>query len=186
VDGLLQREHQKTEYQLAFYAYVQFIAQEQWDLTAAHARKRGVKLMGDVPYGVSRCSCDVFSNRAVFDLEWFGGAPPESNFKDDDFVVRWGQNWGVPLYRWDVMAKDDYGWWRQRISKLCRFFDIFRIDHALGFYRIYSFPWRPDRNQEFLPLQSGGNQGPDRRTRPRISTRTGRHRGDGGSQSQAG
>ena len=152
VDGLLQREHQKTEYQLAFYAYVQFVAQEQWDDVAQHARRRGVKLMGDVPYGVSRCSCDVFANRHLFDLEWFGGAPPESNFKDDDFVVRWGQNWGIPLYRWDVLAKDDYGWWRQRISKLCRFFDIFRIDHALGFYRIYSFPWRPDRNAEFLPL----------------------------------
>lgn len=159
IDGLLVREREKTELQLAFYAYVQFIAQEQWDATAAHARARGVKLMGDVPFGVSRCSCDVFANRRFFDLEWFGGAPPESNFKDDEFVVRWGQNWGIPLYRWDLMAGDNYAWWRQRIGKLCRFFDIFRIDHALGFYRIYSFPWRPDRNAEFLPLSAEETMG---------------------------
>jgi 4-alpha-glucanotransferase len=152
LDRLLETEREKTEHQLAFYAYVQFVAQEQWDAVAAHARARGVKLMGDVPYGVSRCSCDVFANRRLFNLEWFGGAPPEKNFKDDEFTVRWGQNWGIPLYRWDVMAEDGYAWWRQRIGKLCRFFDIFRIDHALGFYRIYGFPWRPDRNGEFLFL----------------------------------
>jgi len=67
-------------------------------------------------------------------------------------VQKWGQNWGIPLYRWDVMEADGFTWWRQRVEKLTNIFHIFRIDHALGFYRIYSFPWRPQRNAEFLPL----------------------------------
>ena len=106
--------------------------------------------MGDVPFGLSRCSADVFARPDQFDLDWCGGAPPETNFKDDEFVVRWGQNWGIPLYRWDRMAEDGFAWWKRRIVKLCDIFDIFRIDHVLGFYRIYSFPWRPERNGEFL------------------------------------
>lgn len=152
VDQCLAQDKEVTELHLAYYAYVQFIAFEQWDQVASHAKSRKVKLMGDIPFGVGRCSVDVFAHPELFDLEWCGGAPPETNFKDDEFVVRFGQNWGIPLYRWDVMARDDYAWWKQRVAKLSRFFQIFRIDHALGFYRIYSFPWRPERNQEFLSL----------------------------------
>ncbi|MDX1748271.1 MAG: 4-alpha-glucanotransferase, partial [Halobacteriales archaeon] len=88
----------------------------------------------------------------VFDLDWYGGAPPETLFKDDEFVQKWGQNWGIPLYRWDVMEERDFAWWRQRIGKTTEIFGMFRVDHALGFYRIYAFPWNPVRNDEFLPL----------------------------------
>ena len=72
--------------------------------------------------------------------------------KDVYIGKKWGLNWGIPLYRWDVMEQDGFAWWRQRIAKLTDVFHIFRIDHVLGFYRIYSFPWRPQRNAEFLPL----------------------------------
>lgn len=173
VDQWLLRDKEETELLLASYAYVQFLAFEQWDQVSAYAAARRVKLMGDIPFGVSRCSVDVFAHPELFDLEWCGGAPPETTFKDDEFVIRFGQNWGIPLYRWDVMARDDYAWWRQRVAKLARFFQIFRIDHALGFYRIYSFPWRPERNREFLSLSHdellartngrhpGFNPGPD-------------------------
>ena len=137
---------------LRFHAYVQWLCFSQWRAIRAHALSRGVKLMGDVPIGISWCSADVFFQPEQFDLDWCGGAPPETYFKDDIFVQRWGQNWGIPLYRWDVMEADGFAWWRRRVGKLTEVFDIFRIDHTLGFYRIYSFPWRPKRNAEFLHL----------------------------------
>ena len=108
--------------------------------------------MGDIPFGVSYYSADVFSRRDEFALDWSGGAPPEPYFKDDEFTQKWGQNWGIPLYRWDVMRTRNFAWWRQRVRGVRKIFHVFRIDHVLGFYRIYAFPWRPERNAEFLPL----------------------------------
>jgi 4-alpha-glucanotransferase len=149
---LLKAEPVDTERQLMFYAYVQWIADRQWRGVREFADGRGVALMGDVPIGVSFCSADVFASPSIFDLDWYGGAPPETNFKDDEFTMKWGQNWGIPLFRWDVMENDDFAWWRRRVRKVCEIFSMFRVDHALGFYRIYSFPWNPVRNGEFLPL----------------------------------
>ncbi|MBE7493322.1 MAG: 4-alpha-glucanotransferase [Verrucomicrobiaceae bacterium] len=135
-----------------YHAWVQWIAFTQWRELRNYGTKIGVRLMGDIPIGVNYYSADVFANPHLFNLGWSGGAPPEKIFKDDLFVQKWGQNWGIPLYRWDVMEQDDFAWWRQRIAKLTDVFHIFRIDHVLGFYRIYGFPWRPQRNAEFLPL----------------------------------
>jgi 4-alpha-glucanotransferase len=137
---------------LEFHAWVQWLCFTQWRSVRQHADHRGVKLMGDIPIGVSRYSADVFFQREDFDLEHCGGAPPETLFKHDRFIQRWGQNWGIPLYRWDRMEAAGFPWWRQRIAKLTDIFHIFRIDHVLGFYRIYSFPWQPQRNGEFLEL----------------------------------
>lgn len=139
---------------LLFHAYVQWLCFSQWGSLRQYANAHGVKLMGDIPFGISWCSADVFFQPGQFDLEWCGGAPPETYFKDNYFVQRWGQNWGIPLYRWDVMEQDGFAWWRQRTHKLTEVFDIFRIDHVLGFYRIYSFPWRPTRNDEFCYLSN--------------------------------
>ena len=135
-----------------FFCYVQWIAQQQWRDIKAHAEKRGVALMGDIPFGVSYYSADVFSRPDEFVLDWFGGAPPEPVFKDDAFTQKWGQNWGIPLYRWNAMRANNFRWWRERVRGTRRIFHLFRIDHVMGFYRIYSFPWRPERNKEFLPL----------------------------------
>lgn len=137
---------------LEHYAWVQWLCFRQWKAVRDHADNKGVKLMGDIPIGVSRYSADVFFGREDFDMDWCGGAPPETVFKHDLFIQKWGQNWGIPLYRWDRMREQGFPWWRQRISKLTDIFHIFRIDHVLGFYRIYSFPWLPQRNAEFLPL----------------------------------
>jgi len=145
-------EPETVENRLAFYQWVQWLCFRQWRTVRAHADARGVKLMGDIPIGVSWYSADVFFGRENFDLEWCGGAPPERVFKDDRFICKWGQNWGIPLYRWDKMEAEGFGWWRQRVAKLVEIFHIFRIDHVLGFYRIYAFPWRPQRNAEFLDL----------------------------------
>ncbi len=138
--------------ELRYHAYVQWIAFSQWAELSEHAASKGVALMGDIPFGVSLYSADVWADLEIFDLGWYGGAPPETLFKDDEFVQKWGQNWGIPLYRWDVLERRDFDWWRRRISKTAEIFGMFRIDHALGFYRIYSFPWNPVRNEEFLPL----------------------------------
>lgn len=153
VDRLLDVEPEKTERQLVHYAWVQWVAFRQWREVRAHADECGVSLMGDIPIGISACSADVFANPDIFDLAWYGGAPPEQLFKDDPFVQKWGQNWGIPLYRWDVLADRDYDWWRQRVGKVTEIFSLFRVDHALGFYRIYAFPWNPVRNDEFFPLE---------------------------------
>jgi 4-alpha-glucanotransferase len=140
------------EKELAFFAWVQWVAFSQWRDLRTYAQDQDVQLMGDVPIGISYYSADVFFEPQWFDLKWSGGAPPERVFKDDAFAVKWGQNWGVPLYRWDVLEQDNFNWWRRRIDKLTDVFHVFRIDHILGFYRIYAFPWRPQRNAEFLPL----------------------------------
>ena len=135
-----------------FFRYIQWIAYTQWAAIKAYAEERGVALMGDIPFGISYYSADVFARPDEFSLEWSGGAPPEPYFKDDAFTQKWGQNWGIPLYRWDLMRRRNFDWWRDRVRGVKQIFHIFRIDHVLGFYRIYAFPWRPHRNAEFFSL----------------------------------
>src|SRR5438067_13793694 len=108
--------------------------------------------MGDIPFGVSYYSADVLARPDEFALDWSGDAPPEPYFKDHEFTQKWGQNWGIPLYRWDRMRANNFEWWRERVRAVRSIFHLFRIDHVLGFYRIYAFPWRPRKNNHFLPL----------------------------------
>lgn len=135
-----------------FFMYVQWIAFSQWQELKAYGAAKKVYLLGDIPFGVGRYSADVWANRAIFDLDWSGGAPPEKVFKVDPFTEKWGQNWGIPNYRWDELRRHDFEWWRTRVGNLQKFFHLYRIDHVLGFFRLYSFPWTPERNAEFLPL----------------------------------
>ncbi|MCX7865892.1 4-alpha-glucanotransferase [Limisphaera sp. VF-2] len=135
-----------------FYSYVQWIAHQQWAEVRQEAERLGVALMGDMPYGIARASVDVWAHRSLFDLEWCGGAPPEWTFRGDPFIEKWGQNWGIPNYAWEAHRREGFAWWRRRVGSLARVFHLYRIDHVLGFFRIYSFPWTPDRNDEFLGL----------------------------------
>jgi 4-alpha-glucanotransferase len=146
-----ERQRALTDRQ-EFFCYVQWIAHQQWRAVKSYAEERGVALMGDIPFGVSYHSADVFARPDEFGLDWFGGAPPEPHFKDDAFTQKWGQNWGIPLYRWDRMRANHFAWWRERVHAARCIFHLFRIDHVLGFYRIYAFPWRPRKNKQFLPL----------------------------------
>jgi 4-alpha-glucanotransferase len=146
-----RRRNQLTRRQL-FFAYVQWIAFTQWTEIKAYSTDKQVYLMGDIPFGVGRYSADVWANRSVFDLDWSGGAPPERTFKWDVFTQKWGQNWGIPLYRWDELRRHNFEWWRTRVGNIRKVFHLYRIDHALGLFRIYSFPFTPDRNAEFLHL----------------------------------
>ncbi len=146
-----QRRNDLMRRQL-FFIYVQWLAFGQWQGLKAYATAKKVYLMGDIPFGVGRYSADAWANRGIFDLEWSGGAPPEKLFKVDPFTRKWGQNWGIPIYRWDELRRRDFDWWRTRIGNIEKVFHLYRIDHALGFFRIYSFPWTPEHNAEFLPL----------------------------------
>src|SRR5262249_28222171 len=134
------------------FAYVQWLAYRQWGDVKSYADEKNIRLMGDIPFGVSRYSADVWGQRELFDLSWSGGGPPETFFQGDPFVTRWGQNWGIPLYNWEEHERENYKWWRRRVHGLTKLFHYFRIDHVLGFFRIYSFPWIPERNWEFTDL----------------------------------
>ncbi|MCD8291762.1 MAG: 4-alpha-glucanotransferase [Prevotella sp.] len=119
--------------QVAFYYFVQFILNSQMASVHDYARSKGVILKGDIPIGVNRYGCDVWQEPRYFNLNGQAGAPP------DDFSVN-GQNWGFPTYNWDEMLKDDCKWWVHRFSNMAKFFDAYRIDHVLGFFRIWEIP----------------------------------------------
>ena len=138
--------------QVQYRKWLQWLCAREWAQVRVYADSRAVLLMGDVPIGISVASADVFFERRYFDMDWSGGAPAEGNFAEDPFTAKWGQNWGIPLYRWDVMQQDHYAWWSRRVQKMAEIFRMYRIDHILGFYRIYAFPWMPERNEEFLNL----------------------------------
>jgi 4-alpha-glucanotransferase len=135
-----------------FFTWIQWVAYRQWLDVRTQADALGIELMGDIPFGVSRYSADVWAERPLFDLTWSGGAPPEPFFKEDKFTSTWGQNWGIPLYDWAAHRTQDFAWWKRRVARTCDVFHAFRVDHVLGFFRVYSFPWTPERNAEFLEL----------------------------------
>ncbi len=147
-----KRDAAELDRAIRFVKFIQWVAFSQWRAVRRFAQARGVMLMGDVPFGVNYYSADVWAQPELFDLRWSGGAPPEPAFAGDEFVRKWGQNWGVPLYRWDAHRDSGFAWWRQRVRKIEEAFHLFRIDHILGFYRIYGFPWRPPENAAFAPL----------------------------------
>ena len=118
---------------VAFYYYVQFILNKQMAEAHDYARSKGVVLKGDIPIGVNRRGADVWQEPRYFNLNGQAGAPP------DDFSVN-GQNWGLPTYNWDEMIKDGCRWWIHRFANMAKFFDAYRIDHVLGFFRIWEIP----------------------------------------------
>ena len=119
--------------EVGFYYYVQFVLSKQMAEAHAYARSKGVVLKGDIPIGVNRLGCDVWQEPRYFNLNGQAGAPP------DDFSVN-GQNWGFPTYNWDEMLKDDCRWWVRRFKNMAKYFDAYRIDHVLGFFRIWEIP----------------------------------------------
>ena len=116
-----------------FWYYVQFILAQQLSAVHAYARSRGVILKGDIPIGVARHGCDVWQEPRYFNLNGQAGAPP------DDFAED-GQNWGFPTYNWDEMLRDGCQWWERRFRNMAKYFDAYRIDHVLGFFRIWEIP----------------------------------------------
>ena len=118
---------------VAFFYFVQFVLDRQMQEAHEHAKAKGVILKGDIPIGVNRNGCDVWTEPKYFNLNGQAGAPP------DDFSAN-GQNWGFPTYNWFEMLKDDCQWWNRRFQNMARYFDAYRIDHVLGFFRIWEIP----------------------------------------------
>ncbi|MCM1369298.1 MAG: 4-alpha-glucanotransferase [Candidatus Amulumruptor caecigallinarius] len=123
-------EHRK---EADFYYFMQYHLDRQLRHVRNYAHSQGVILKGDIPIGVSRHSVDTWIDPRLFNMDCQAGAPP------DDFSVL-GQNWGFPTYNWDVMAEDGFKWWKNRFAKMAEYFDAYRIDHILGFFRIWQIP----------------------------------------------
>ncbi|MBQ0021026.1 MAG: 4-alpha-glucanotransferase [Bacteroidales bacterium] len=124
------RKHYKD---VAYYYYLQYQLYKQLSEVTRYARANGVVLKGDIPIGISRNSVEAWVEPHLFHMNGQAGAPPDAFCKE-------GQNWGFPTYNWEKMAEDGYSWWKERLSKMSQFFDAYRIDHVLGFFRIWEVP----------------------------------------------
>ncbi|MBS1948123.1 MAG: 4-alpha-glucanotransferase [Bacteroidetes bacterium] len=118
---------------IAVHYFIQYHLHLQLREATGYAHKNGIILKGDVPIGIYRNSCDAWVSPKLYHMDAQAGAPP------DDFAVK-GQNWGFPTYSWEEMAKDGFDWWKKRFGQMSNYFDAFRIDHILGFFRIWSIP----------------------------------------------
>ncbi len=118
---------------VALYYWLQYQLDRQLKESVEYCRSLGVVLKGDIPIGISRDSVEAWSDARLFNMNCQAGAPP------DDFSAD-GQNWGFPTYNWEVMAQDGYAWWKRRFEKMADYFDLYRIDHILGFFRIWEIP----------------------------------------------
>ena len=119
--------------EIAFYYFVQYHLHLQLKEIADYAHSQKIVLKGDIPIGIYRYGSDAWVNPDLYKMDEQSGAPP------DNFAVK-GQNWGFPTYNWENMSKDNYNWWRRRFDQMSNYFDAFRIDHILGFFRIWSVP----------------------------------------------
>lgn len=131
--GKLLNPRTKEFSEVSFYYYVQFLLDRQMRAAHEYAMARGVILKGDIPIGVNRNGCDVWHEPQYFNLNSQAGAPP------DAFSVN-GQNWGFPTYNWQRMIDDGCRWWIRRFQNMSKYFDAYRIDHVLGFFRIWAIP----------------------------------------------
>ena len=116
-----------------FVYYLQYNLDKQMREVRDYAHSRGIAIKGDIPIGISRTSVDAWTDTRLFNMDCQAGAPP------DDFSVL-GQNWGLPTYNWEEMGRDGFAWWKARLRKMSEYFDAFRIDHILGFFRIWQIP----------------------------------------------
>ena len=123
----------ENSHEIYFFYFLQYHLDKQLHEVREYAHSKGVVLKGDIPIGISRESVDAWVNPRLFNLDCQAGAPP------DDFSVL-GQNWGLPTYNWEEMNKDGFKWWKNRFRKMAEYFDAYRIDHILGFFRIWQIP----------------------------------------------
>ncbi|HEY4415683.1 MAG TPA: 4-alpha-glucanotransferase, partial [Verrucomicrobiae bacterium] len=123
----------KDNNEVAFHCFLQFHLHQQLLAATAHAHAAGLMVKGDIAIGVFRHGADAWQSPELFNMELQAGAPP------DAFAAK-GQNWGFPTYNWPRMAADGFAWWKQRFAQMAHYFDAFRIDHILGFFRIWSSP----------------------------------------------
>ncbi|MEO5890412.1 MAG: 4-alpha-glucanotransferase, partial [Ferruginibacter sp.] len=124
---------QKHYDNIALHYFIQYQLHLQLKEATAYAHKNGIVVKGDLPIGIYRYGCDAWMEPQLYNMNAQAGAPP------DDFAIK-GQNWGFPTYNWKKMQEDGFSWWRRRFEQMSEYFDAFRIDHILGFFRIWSIP----------------------------------------------
>ncbi len=124
---------QKHYDDIAIHYFTQYHLHLQLKAATEYAHKKGVVIKGDIPIGICRNSVDAWMEPSLYHMDEQAGAPP------DDFSIK-GQNWGFPTYNWNKMQEDNFTWWRKRFEQMSDYFDAFRIDHILGFFRIWSIP----------------------------------------------
>lgn len=129
----LSKKGSRSRDDIIIHYFIQYHLDKQLSSVTEHARNKGVVLKGDIPIGISPNSVEAWTEPELFNLNGQAGAPP------DDFAIK-GQNWGFPTYNWDVMAKRGFEWWKNRLQKMSTYFDAYRIDHILGFFRIWEIP----------------------------------------------
>ncbi len=132
-EGLVKKFCEDNQDAVNYHIFVQYHLDKQLREARDYAHSHGVVLKGDIPIGISRDSVDAWQQPELFNMNTQAGAPP------DDFSVL-GQNWGFPTYNWEEMAKDGFLWWKNRFKKMAEYFDAYRIDHILGFFRIWEIP----------------------------------------------
>lgn len=121
--------------ELSFHVWLQYRLEEQLNAAAEYAESCGVCLKGDLPILMNEDSADIWAHRDIFIPELRAGAPP-------DMFSRLGQNWDFPVYEWNRLAEQEYDWWKRRLRQADKFYHAYRIDHVLGFFRIWAIPYR--------------------------------------------
>jgi len=135
----------KFEPEINYHSIIQYLCFQQLRKVKAYANTHGVLLKGDIPILINRDSADVWQHRSLFQMEYSAGAPP-------DMYSQEGQNWGFPIYNWEELEKQDYHWWKLRLKVASLFYDIYRIDHIVGFFRIWAIPLGlPGKEGKFTP-----------------------------------
>ena len=129
----LTSKKSKAYKRIAFHYFTQYHLHLQLKEAADYAHKNGIALKGDIPIGIYRYGVDAWMDPDLYHMDQQAGAPP------DDFAIK-GQNWGFPTYNWQKMQQDGFAWWRKRFEQMSEYFSAFRIDHILGFFRIWSIP----------------------------------------------
>lgn len=141
----LEDFERKNEEKIRFHYWIQWQLFEQLQSVKKYANEKGVFIMGDIPFLVSKDSCDVWSNKHYFNLNLLSGAPPDMYFSN-------GQRWGMPPYNTDEVEKDGYKYFTDKLRYAKNFYDMYRIDHFVGFFRVYTI----DKNE---PIETGGLNG---------------------------
>ena len=116
-----------------WYCFLQFLCDEQMKTVKNYATQKNILLLGDIPILIDRDSADVWAHRHLFNLNYSAGAPP-------DMFSEEGQNWGFPIYEWEAVKNENYRWWKERLQWASRYSHLYRIDHIVGFFRIWSIP----------------------------------------------
>jgi 4-alpha-glucanotransferase len=146
--GVLADQRGRLSARVLFYAWTQWVLDRQWQDARRLARAAGVDLCGDLPFMVAADSADVWARRRDFRLDARVGVPP-------DAFSATGQDWGLPVYRWDLMQREGYPWMRERARRMAELYGAYRVDHVVGLYRTFFFP-NDGSPPAFVPPEEAG------------------------------